>query len=156
MKNREEIEALEATHAQAPHERLLQKALAEEVTARVHSAEELNKAIQASEILFGRGTEESLRQLDEATLLSVFEGVPRFEIARDALASGIAIVELLAEHSQVFSSKGEARKMLQANGVALNKSKISGDRVVQTDDLLNDRLLLVQKGKKNYFLLIAV
>lgn len=156
LKNREEIEALEANHAQAPHERLLQKALAEEVTARVHSQEELNKAIQASEILFGRGTEESLRQLDEATLLSVFEGVPRFEIARDALASGIAIVELLAEHSQVFSSKGEARKMLQANGVALNKSKISGDRVVQTDDLLNDRLLLVQKGKKNYFLLIAV
>ncbi len=156
LKGREEIEALEAAHAQAPHERLLQRTLAEEVTARVHSVEELNKAIQASEILFGRGTEESLRQLDEATLLSVFDGVPRFEIAREALADGIPIVALLVDHSQVFSSKGEARKMLQANGVALNKSKIAEDRVVQTEDLLNDRLLLVQKGKKNYFLLMAV
>jgi tyrosyl-tRNA synthetase len=156
LKGREEIEALEAAHAQAPHERLLQRTLAEEVTARVHSVEELNKAIQASEILFGRGTEESLRQLDEATLLSVFDGVPRFEIAREALADGIPIVALLVDHSEVFSSKGEARKMLQANGVALNKSKIAEDRVVQTEDLLNDRLLLVQKGKKNYFLLMAV
>lgn len=156
LKGREEIEALEAAHAQAPHERLLQRTLAEEVTARVHSVEELNKAIQASEILFGRGTEESLRQLDEVTLLSVFDGVPRFEIAREALADGIPIVALLVDHSEVFSSKGEARKMLQANGVALNKSKIAEDRVVQTEDLLNDRLLLVQKGKKNYFLLMAV
>jgi tyrosyl-tRNA synthetase len=156
LKGREEIESLEAAHAQAPHERLLQRTLAEEVTARVHSVEELNKAIQASEILFGRGTEESLRQLDEATLLSVFDGVPRFEIAREALADGIPIVALLVDHSEVFSSKGEARKMLQANGVALNKSKIAEDRVVQTEDLLNDRLLLVQKGKKNYFLLMAV
>jgi tyrosyl-tRNA synthetase len=153
---REEIEGIIAQHLQAPHERLLQKKLAEDITQRVHSKEELNKAVQASEILFGRGTSEALQQLDEKTLLSVFEGVPQFEISRDKLAAGIPIVELLAEDSAVFPSKGEARRMLQSNSVAVNKDKVDLETIVNADKLLNSRYLLVQKGKKNYFLLRAV
>lgn len=155
LKEREELEALKAEHDQAPHLRILQRALAEEVTARVHSPEELQKAVQASEILFGKGTEEQLRALDDRTLLNVFEGVPRFEVSRSLLETGVPPVELLAEHTQVFPSKGEARKMIQANGVSINKSKIDTDRSVTAADLLNGKYLLVQKGKKNYFLLIA-
>jgi tyrosyl-tRNA synthetase len=153
---REEIEGIIAQHLQAPHERLLQRKLAEDITQRVHSVEELNKAVQASEILFGRGTSEALQQLDEKTLLSVFEGVPQFEISRDKLAAGIPIVELLAEESAVFPSKGEARRMLQSNSVAVNKDKVDLETMVNADKLLNSRYLLVQKGKKNYFLLRAV
>ena len=153
---REEIEGIIAQHLQAPHERLLQKKLAEDITQRVHSKEELNKAVQASEILFGRGTSEALQQLDEKTLLSVFEGVSQFEISRDKLAAGIPIVELLAEDSAVFPSKGEARRMLQSNSVAVNKDKVDLETIVNADKLLNSRYLLVQKGKKNYFLLRAV
>lgn len=155
LKSREEIEALEKEHDEAPHMRLLQKALAEEVTARVHSKADLENALRASEILFGKGTEESLRQLDEATLLAVFDGVPRFSISRDALAAGIPIIDLLAEHSQVFPSKGEARKMIQGNGVALNKTKVNLDKEVGTEDLLNDHIILAQRGKKNYYLLLV-
>lgn len=153
---REEIESIISQHLQAPHERLLQRTLAEDITQRVHSKDELNKAVQASEILFGRGTSEALQQLDEKTLLSVFEGVPQFEISRDKLSAGIAIVELLAEESAVFPSKGEARRMLQSNSVAVNKDKVDQETVVNADKLLNNRYLLVQKGKKNYFLLRAV
>lgn len=155
LKNREEIEALEAEHNEAPHMRLLQKALAEEVTERVHSKEELNKAIEASSILFGKGTEESLRSLDEATLLSVFEGVPQHTISRDELSAGIPVVDLLAEKTDIFSSKGEARKMIKANGVAINKTKIQLEKEVAKQDLLSDRIILVQKGKKNYFLILV-
>lgn len=153
---REEIEGIIAQHLQAPHERHLQKMLAADITQRVHSTDELNKAIQASEILFGRGTSEALQQLDEKTLLNVFEGVPQFEISRDKLSSGIPIVELLAEESAVFPSKGEARRMLLSNSVAVNKDKVGHETVVNADMLLNNRYLLVQKGKKNYYLLRAV
>jgi len=153
---REEIESIIAQHLQAPHERHLQKMLAADITQRVHSTNELNKAIQASEILFGRGTSEALQQLDEKTLLNVFEGVPQFEISRDKLSSGIPIVELLAEESAVFPSKGEARRMLLSNSVAVNKDKVGHETVVNADMLLNNRYLLVQKGKKNYYLLRAV
>jgi len=153
LKNKEEIEALEAEHAEAPHTRVLQRALAEEVTERVHSRADLDNAISASDILFGKGTEESLRSLNSATLMNIFEGVDQFELSRDQLSAGIPIIDLLAESTAVFPSKGEARKMLQANGVSINKQKVGADYVLDTKDLLNDQLILVQKGKKNYYLI---
>jgi tyrosyl-tRNA synthetase len=153
LKNKEEIEALEAEHAEAPHTRVLQRALAEEVTERVHSRADLDNAISASDILFGKGTEESLRSLNSATLMNIFEGVDQFELSRDQLSAGIPIIDLLAESTAVFPSKGEARKMLQANGISINKQKVGADYVLDTKDLLNDQLILVQKGKKNYYLI---
>lgn len=156
LKGREELEAMKEEHFQAPHLRVLQRALAEEITARVHSQADLERAMQASEILFGRGTNEQLRTLDEATLLDVFSGVPQFEVSRSVLEAGVQPVELMAEFSQVFPSKGEARKMIAANGVSLNKDKIGLEQSITTSDLLNNRFLLVQKGKKNYFLLRMV
>ena len=152
LKNRNDIEDLEKEHQQAPHLRILQKALAEEVTQRVHGKDALDKAIHSSQILFGKATEEMLRELNTEELLDIFEGVPQYEVPRSILSEGLPIIELLAERSQIFSSKGEARKMLLANGVALNKVKAAPDQKVTPSDLLNDRLLLVQKGKKNYFL----
>jgi len=152
LKTREEIEAIEAEHIQAPHLRLLQRALAEEVTERVHSRAELDKAILASDILFGKGTEEGLRSLNSTTLMNVFEGVDQFKISRNKISSGIGIVEFLTESTSVFPSKGEAKKMLQANGVSINKQKVGSDYIIETKDLLKDQLILVQKGKKNYYL----
>lgn len=147
------IQSLEAQHQEAPHQRLLQKRLAEEVTTLVHGAEALANAQAASQILFGKSTESELRRLDEKQLLDIFEGVPQYEIPPALLREGVDIVALLATHSQVFPSKGEARKMLKANGVSLNKTKVSLDKTVTEADLLNQRYLLAQKGKKNYFLL---
>ncbi len=155
LKGREEIEAIIAEHDQAPHLRVLQKALAEEITERVHSKADLENAVKASEILFGKATEEVLRSIDERTLLSVFEGVPQFTIAKSTLDEKINIVEFLATETQVLPSKGEARKMAQANGIAINKSKVGVDYEVSNHDLLNDKYILVQKGKKNYFLIIV-
>lgn len=155
LKGREEIEAIIAEHDQAPHLRVLQKALAEEITERVHSKADLENAVKASEILFGKATEEVLRSIDERTLLSVFEGVPKFTIAKSTLDEKINIVEFLATETQVLPSKGEARKMAQANGIAINKSKVGVDYEVSNHDLLNDKYILVQKGKKNYFLIIV-
>jgi tyrosyl-tRNA synthetase len=154
--SREQIEALIAEHAEAPHQRKLQKALAAEITERVHSKEELDKALNASQILFGKATEEMLRSLDKETLMSVFDGVPQFELASDALAGGLDIVEALAEHTAVFPSKGEARKMVQGNGVAINKTKVGLDKTLSQDDVVADGLIIVQKGKKNYFLVTVV
>jgi tyrosyl-tRNA synthetase len=152
----EEINALIAEHKQAPHLRLLQKKLAEEVTVMVHSREDYEAAVDASNILFGNATSDSLKRLDEDTLLSVFEGVPSFEISRDELAAGIKAVDLFAEKTQVFSSKGEMRKMVQGGGVQLNKEKLAVfDQEINTSNLIDDKYLIVQKGKKNYFLLIA-
>ena len=145
-----------AEHAEAPHQRKLQKALAAEITERVHSKEELDKALNASQILFGKATEEMLRSLDKETLMSVFDGVPQFELASDALAGGLDIVEALAEHTAVFPSKGEARKMVQGNGVAINKTKVGLDKTLTQDDVVADGLIIVQKGKKNYFLVTVV
>jgi tyrosyl-tRNA synthetase len=153
---KEEIEALIAEHAEAPHMRVLQKRLAKEVTIMVHSEADYNAAVEASAILFGGGTSDALKKLDEATLLSVFEGVPQFEISRQALNEGVKAVELFTDHAAVFPSKGEMRKMAQGGGVSLNKEKLAAfDQVVTAADLLDDKYLLVQKGKKNYFLLIA-
>ena len=152
IKSREEIEALIAEHAEAPFKRALQKALAEEITVRVHSQADLDNALAASQILFGKATEDQLRSLDRATLESVFEGVPQFELAASALEGGLDIVEALAEHTAVFPSKGEARKMVQGNGVAINKTKVGVDKVLTKDDVVAGGLIIVQKGKKNYFL----
>lgn len=153
---KEEIEALIEEHRQAPHLRALQKRLAKEVTIMVHSEEDYNAAVEASAILFGGGTSEALKKLDEQTLLSVFEGVPQFEVSRDALAAGVKAVDLFTENAAVFASKGEMRKLVQGGGVSLNKEKLTAfDQVITTADLLDDKYLLVQRGKKNYYLIIA-
>ena len=154
-KNREEIESIIAEHQEAPHLRVLQKALAEEVTKRVHSKDALEKAIAASQILFGKATEEALRSLDEQTLLSVFKGVPQFTISKAEIEAGLGIVDFLAQSTAVFPSKGEARKMTQGNGVSINKTKVTLDKQIGTNDLLNNKYILAQKGKKNYFLIIV-
>lgn len=151
-KSKDEIEALIASHAEAPHQRILQNALADEITIRVHNAEELEKAKVASSILFGKATEEALRSLDGDTLLSVFEGVPQFTIAQSELQEGINIVEFLAQKTSVFPSNGEARKMVQGNGVAINKTKVKLDKTISESDLIAEKYILAQKGKKNYFL----
>jgi tyrosyl-tRNA synthetase len=151
---RKEIENLIAEHNKTPHERLLQKRLAEEVTLMVHSRGELDSAIEASQILFGKGTTESLRKMSESTFLSVFEGVSSFDIKKEILAEGITFTSLCAEKSQVFASKGELRRMVQGGGVSINKTKVEDpDQAVTADLLLNNKYLLIQKGKKNYYLL---
>ena len=153
---KEEVEALLAEHTEAPHLRLLHKRLAKEVTIMVHSEEEYNAAVEASGILFGNATSEALHKLDEATLLAVFEGVPQFEIDKNLLAEGVKAVDLFVESAAVFPSKGEMRKLVQGGGVSLNKEKMAAfDQVITTADLLNDKYLLVQRGKKNYYLVIA-
>lgn len=152
---KEEIEMMIAEHQSAPHLRVLQKALAQDLTIRVHSEADYLAAVEASEILFGKGTAEALHKLDEDTLLSVFEGVPQFEISRDELEQGIGIVELVAEKTAIFPSKGEARRMLKDGGVQVNKAKVSEDFISNQSNLLSGKYLLVQKGKKNYYLLIA-
>jgi tyrosyl-tRNA synthetase len=153
---REEIEALIAEHQKDPAQRILQKRLAKEVTVMVHSQEDYDAAVEASGILFGKATKENLLKLDEDTLLAVFEGVPRFEVSRDELAQGVKAVDLFTQNAQVFASKGEMRKLVQGGGVSLNKEKLSAfDQDITVNDLLDDKYLLVQRGKKNYFLIVA-
>lgn len=154
---KEECEALITEHQTAPNLRLLQKRLAKEVTIMVHSEEDYNAVVEASNILFGKSTSEALKKLDEDTLLAVFEGVPQSEFSRDLLKDGIKAIDLLAEDNMnIFSSKGEMRKLVQGGGVSMNKEKLTAfDQVISTPDLLDEKYLLIQKGKKNYFLLIA-
>lgn len=150
----EEIENILNEHNKAPHERLLQRRLAEEVTVMVHSKSDYEGAVEASQILFGRGTTESLKKMNESTFLSVFEGVPVFDIKMDVITKGVTIADLCAEHSQVFTSKGELRRLVQGGGLSINKEKVENpDLIIGTDSLLNGKYILVQKGKKNYFLL---
>ncbi|MBQ0034063.1 MAG: tyrosine--tRNA ligase [Bacteroidales bacterium] len=154
--DQETILALEAEHDQAPHLRVLQKRLAEEVTVMVHSREDYDAAVAASNILFGNATADALHQLDEETLLQVFEGVPQFEISLEELKNGINPLDLLAVNTQIFASKGEARKMLTANGFSMNKEKLTDvNTPINADALLNGKYILFQKGKKNYYLVIA-
>ena len=151
---KEEIERLEEEHKAAPHLRILQKALAKDITIRVHSEKEYEAAVAASEILFGKGTTEMLQQLDKDTLKSVFEGVPTFEISRDLLkGEGVNIVELTASETNMFASKGEVKRALKENSISLNKAKITDAYQVSEKDLLSDSIILVQKGKKNYYLI---
>ncbi|MBR5434038.1 MAG: tyrosine--tRNA ligase [Bacteroidales bacterium] len=153
MLSKEEIDALIAEHEQAPHLRALQKRLAQEVTIMVHSKEDYDSAVEASNILFGNATSDSLKKLDKETFLSVFEGVPLFQVATSEIEAGMPILELLAEKTNIFPSKGEARKMIQGGGVSVNKTKVESiDVRITTEYLLNGAYILVQRGKKNYFL----
>ncbi|MDD4697623.1 MAG: tyrosine--tRNA ligase [Fermentimonas sp.] len=153
---KEEIDALAAEQAAAPHLRPLQKRLAEELTVMVHSREDYNMAVDASQILFGKSTSQALRNIDEETFLQVFEGVPQFTISKDKLSEGIKAVDLLTEEAAVFPSKGEMRKTLQAGGVMINKEKLENfDENIDQSYLIGGKFIVAQRGKKNYFLLIA-
>ena len=154
--SKEEIAALEEEQAAAAHLRPLQKRLAKEITVMVHSLEDYEAAVEASNILFGNSTHESLMKLDEDTLLAVFEGVPQFEISRDELSAGVKAIDLLTEKAAVFASKVEMRKLVQSGGISVNKEKLAdAETVIDCSSLLNEKYLLVQRGKKNYYLLIA-
>lgn len=154
--SKEEIDGLIAEQEAAPHLRPLQKRLAEEVTVMVHSREDYEMAVNASQILFGKSTSQTLRSIDESTFLQVFEGVPQFTISKDELSKGIKAVDLLTDSAAVFPSKGEMRKTVQAGGVMINKDKLeSFDDEINSSHLIGDRYILAQRGKKNYFLLIA-
>ena len=154
---KEEIESIISEHAKSPDERLLQKRLAEEVTVMVHSREEYEAAVEASQILFGKGTTESLKNMSESMFLSVFEGVPMFDVSMDIIDGGVSITDLCAGHADIFASKGELRRLTQGGGLSVNKEKIDNpDMVLGKESLLNNKYLLVQKGKKNYFMIRAV
>jgi len=153
LKSQQEIEKLISEHEGTPHLRILQKSIAEEVTTRVHSKEDLEMAIKASNILFGKSTADDLKSLDEDTFLSVFEGVPQFEMSKVDL--GLGILDIVAEKTQIFASKGEARRMISSNAVSINKEKITEDFQITANDLLNGKYILAQKGKKHYFLIIV-
>ena len=151
----EEIDAAIAEHRQDPGRRTLQKLLGKEITTMVHSQKDYETAVEASNILFGKATKENLLKLDEATLLAVFEGVPMFEVDKDKVL-GARAVDLLAETTSCFPSKGEMRKLTQGGGVSVNKEKLDAfDREITSDDLINGKYIIVQRGKKNYFLIIV-
>jgi tyrosyl-tRNA synthetase len=155
LKTKEEIDSIIAEHSAEPHLRKLQKALADDITVRVHSQEDLQKAIDASNILFGQSTTEQLKSLSEQDILEIFEGVPMFEVPKDILENS-EIVSILAEHTKVFPSKGEARKNIEANAVSINKEKVSLTTKIESSQFLNGKFLIAQKGKKNYFLIKAI
>ena len=154
--SKEEIEVLTEKHREAPHLRLLQKRLAEEIMVMVHSAEDLENAIKASNILFGNSTSDDLIQLDEATFLDVFDGVPQAEISKNEIESGIAIITVLNEKTGFVKSNGEARRALTANSISVNKEKVAEDFVLSNKDLINSQFVLLQSGKKNYFVVRVV
>ena len=150
------IDALIAEHEEAPHERKLQKRLAEEITVMIHSREEYEKAVAASGILFGASAGEALKTIDEQTFLQVFEGVPQYKVAASELAEGVDFLSLAVEKAPIFPSKGELRKLIQGGGISLNKEKVADPYLaVTTEHLIAGKYLLVQKGKKNYYLIIA-
>lgn len=156
LKDRTEIESLEQEHDGAPHLRILQKALAEDITVRTHSGDALQTAIKTSEFLFGNGSLDFFKTLTEDQVLEIFEGIPQFVVNKHDLESGVDTATLLAEKTAVFSSKGEAKKLIQGGGVSVNKEKISDPAArMDVSSLLNNRFIIVQKGKKNYFLIIA-
>lgn len=149
-----EIDALIAEHREAPHLRKLQKTLAQEITCLIHGQEAYESALEASQILFGNATSETLRKIDEETFLSVFEGVPQFEVSRADLQAGIPMVEFLAEKTRIMASKGEARRALKANSISVNKEKVNEETMVKEEHLIDGKYILAQSGKKNYFLVI--
>ncbi|MGY3792111.1 tyrosine--tRNA ligase [Aquimarina sp. 433] len=153
---KEEIENLIAAHNEAPHQRILQKKLADEITIMVHSQEDLDNAIKASNILFGKSTSEDLKGLDEATFLDVFDGVPQAEISKDNISNGVDIIGALAEHTGFLKSNGEARRALKENSISVNKEKVKEGYSITSDDLINHQFVLLQRGKKNYFVIRAV
>ncbi|MBR5971336.1 MAG: tyrosine--tRNA ligase [Paludibacteraceae bacterium] len=152
----DEIDALIQEQKEAPHLRPLQKRLAKEITIMVHSQEDYDAAVEASNILFGNATSDALKKLDEETLLSVFEGVPQFEVALSDIEAGVKAADLMTEKAAIFPSKGEMRKLVQGGGVSVNKEKITeADGIINSSSLLNNKYILVQRGKKNYYLIIA-
>jgi len=153
---KDEIEALEVEHDQAPHLRILQKALAKDITIRVHSEQEFQKALDASELLFGKGTAEGLNQLDEQTLLDIFDGVPQARVAISDLQNGLNIVDLLTDKTNIFPSRGQARDLINGGGVSINKEKIANTEIqISNVQLIGGKYLIAQRGKKNYHLIIA-
>lgn len=156
LKTQHEIETLEASHNEAPHQRILQKALAGDITVRTHSDEALQTAITTSDFLFGNGSLEFFKTLNDDQVLEIFEGIPQFTISKAELAEGIDLATLLAEKSAVFSSKGEAKKLIQAGGVSINRDKLASPAdVITSSSLLSGKFIIAQKGKKNYYLIIA-
>lgn len=153
--SKDEVEELVVRHKEAPHERVLQNALAEHLTIMVHCEKDFNASVQASQILFGKGTTEMLRNLPENILTALFEGVPIFEINEALPKEGIMVVDFLAEKTKIFPSKSEARRTLKDNGVAINKRKINEHFIVSKKDLIKNKYILVQRGKKSYFLVIV-
>lgn len=154
--SKQEIEAIEVEHAAAPHTRALQKALAKDITIRVHGETEYNNAVEASNILFGNATAEAFAQLSEETFLDIFDGVPQFTISKSELEAGFTPIDFLADKTQVFPSKSEAKKMLQGGGVSINKQKLENmEAPINASFLINGKYIIAQKGKKNYFLIIA-
>ncbi|MGN5956067.1 tyrosine--tRNA ligase [Sphingobacterium lactis] len=154
LKTKEEIDAIIAEHDAAPHLRIVQKALAKDITIRTHSEQDYETAVKTSEFLFGNGELSFLSNLDHEAVLEVFDGVPQFNLAKEKLASGINILDLLAVETQVFPSKGEARKMLQGGGVSLNREKLTDiEANINADQLINGKYLIAQRGKKNYYLI---
>jgi tyrosyl-tRNA synthetase len=150
------IDNLVEEHKEAPHMRLLQKRLAQEVTTTVHSEEEFDKAVKASEILFGKSTSEDLKTLDEQTFLDVFDGVPLVEVAKSELENGLDIIGALAEKTGFLKSNGEARRALKENSISVNKEKVSEGFMITASDLINNQFVLLQRGKKNYFIVKTV
>ena len=156
MKGKEEIEALEQQQDEAPHLRVLQKTLAEEITIRVHSKEDYEQALKSSEILFGKATKENLEQLTDTQLLDIFDGVPTFTISKDKLSAGISILDVLAQETTILPSKGEAKKLVSANGIAVNLEKFADvNGVLNADNLINGKYIIAKKGKKEFTLIIA-
>ncbi|MCF6308843.1 MAG: tyrosine--tRNA ligase, partial [Flavobacteriaceae bacterium] len=154
--DKETIDALVETHKEAPHQRLLQKRLAEEVTVTVHSKDALDKAIKASNMLFGKSTSEDLKSLDSETFLAVFEGVPQAEISKAEIENGLDIIGALAEKTGFLKSNGEVRRALKENSISVNKEKVKEGYLVSTSDLINNQFVLLQRGKKNYFILKVI
>lgn len=154
--NEEDINALISEHKEAPHLRVLQKRLAEEITIMVHSKDDLNNAITASNILFGKSTSEDLKALDEKTFLDVFDGVPQTQIAKSEIENGLDIIAALAEKGGFLKSNGEARRALKENSISVNKEKVAVDYSITSKDLINNKFVLLQRGKKNYFVLQIV
>ncbi|WP_158730190.1 MULTISPECIES: tyrosine--tRNA ligase [unclassified Flavobacterium] len=154
--SKEDIDVLTEKHKEAPHIRLLQKRLAEEITVMVHSADVLENAIKASNILFGNSTSDDLKQLDQATFLDVFDGVPQAEISRNEIEAGINIVDVLNEKAGFLKSNGEARRALTANSISVNREKVTEEFVLSSKDLINNQFVLLQSGKKNYFVVRVV
>ncbi|MCK8520889.1 tyrosine--tRNA ligase [Aquimarina sp. D1M17] len=154
--SKEEIDVLIKEHKEAPHMRILQKKLADEVTVIVHSQEDLDNAIKASNILFGKSTSEDLKQLDEATFLDVFDGVPQAELSKETIATGLDIIGALAEGTGFLKSNGEARRALKENSISVNKEKVKEGFSITEEDLINGQFVLLQRGKKNYFVIRAI
>ncbi len=153
---KEEIEALIAAHREAPHERTLQNKLAEEITVWIHGREEYETAVKASQILFGKGTSETLRSLSAKDLLNIFEGVPQYKVSRAALAEGVGVLDFLTDATGVFGSKGDVRRAIKGNALAINNQKVAAEDITITnEDLLNDRIVWVRNGKKNNYLVLA-